>query len=62
MGHHIAQAGLRFSIFKDDLEHKIILPLPPECWDDRLLPPQMVHTGLGTEPEDSGTVAKNSIN
>lgn len=36
-GSHVAQAGLKFWVAKDNPEFLMILPPPPECWNYKCL-------------------------
>lgn len=47
-GAHVSQTI--FELGKNDLEPLLLLPLLPECWDDRHVPPRAVYVVLGTKP------------
>lgn len=40
-------------VSEGDSELLILLPLPPECWDHRLLPPHQAYSLSGLEPKTS---------
>ena len=57
-GSHVSQPVLELS--ENDLELLVLLPLPPECWDDRHVPPRAVYVVLGTKPTPLGMLGKHS--
>ena len=60
-GSHVAQAGLKLTIVKDDHELLMVQPLPPEHQDSGPLPPHRFLVVLGMEPMASCMPGRHHI-